>query len=414
MIKKAMIGEEIPFLSEIIPHIHSVSLGIWVKSGSLYDEESTKGIAHFVEHMLFKGTTKRNAFEIVKVIDDVGGMLNASTSKEYTSFYARVLKEDLPLAVDVICDIFLNSTFPEEELDRERGVVIQEIKMIQDTPDEYVHELLFGKMWGTHPLAHSIAGEVETINSLDRETLLSYRALHHTRGNILVGAVGNFEYEEIQRLFSRSLVGVPDGSMTEILPPRFIPGRIVCERDTEQVHVAMTFSSYPYSHLRRYAQYVLNTVVGGGMSSRLFQEVREKRGLVYNIYSFLSLFAHAGTLGFYAGTHRDLLPQVLEVIVSELEKLKQSPLSSEELASAKGQIKGNLLLSLESSANRLSRMIKNEMYFGRQITADEIIEGIDAVTIEDILEVANEIIDFDASCSAFLGQISEGDIPPLT
>jgi predicted Zn-dependent peptidase len=413
MFKKTEICEGVTLLTEYIPYVHSVSLGIWVKSGSIHDGEKTRGIAHFLEHMLFKGTEKRNAFEIAKAIDDVGGVLNAYTSKEYSNFYVKVLKEDLPLSVDIISDIFLNPIFPKDEMNREKGVVIQEIKMVEDTPDDYIHELLFAIMWGDHPLGHSILGELDAINSIDRKSLIKYRETYHTKENIIVAAVGNFEEKEIKELLSTSLNGIPEGRPGKIEPPKFIPKTYIKERDTEQVHISIAFPSLPYTHPKRYAQYILNTTIGGGMSSRLFQEVREKRGLAYAVYSFIASFENAGTLGFYAGTERKSVNELIEVSIAEMKKLTQIPLSEDELNSAKGQIKGNLILSMESSAARLSRMAKNEMYFARQITADEIIEKIDSVTAEEILEVAEEIIDLNKICAVLLGPISKKDMPPI-
>ena len=413
MFRKDTIGEGILLLSEYIPYVHSVSLGIWVKSGSIYDDERAKGSAHFVEHMLFKGTKKRSAFDIAKHIDDVGGNLNAYTSKEYTSYYVKVLKEDLPLAIDVLSDIFLNSTFPEEEIEKEKGVVIQEIKMTEDTPDDYIHELALGAMWDGHPLGQSILGEVDTVTSLDRDLLMRYKDTHHTRENIIIGIVGNFDFEQLRSLLSASIIGIPQGEAREMSPATFHPGTLVVEKDTEQVHVSLNFPSLFYSHPKRYIQYILNTIIGGGMSSRLFQEVREKRGLAYSVYSYILSFRNAGGLGIYAGTERESLNELVEIIVEELNKISRFRLSEEELKSTKGQIKGNLILSMESTGARLSRMVKNEIYFGRQIEAEEIIKNIDAVTIDEVLEIAREIVHLDTICAVYLGPLSEREAPRI-
>ena len=410
MFQKQSIGSGITFLSEHIPYVHSVSLGIWVTSGSVFDGDTTRGIAHFVEHMIFKGTHKRDAFAIVKEIDDVGGVLNAYTSKEYTHFYVKVLKENLPLAVDIITDIFLNSTFPTDEIDREKRVVIQEIKMVEDSPEEYVHELAFEHMWDSHPLGYSILGDDRTIHGFNRDVLLEYVDTHHVRDNVMVGAVGNLENTDLESMLSAALADVEEGFHEELSLPRFLPGSVVRERDIEQVHAVVSFPSLNFSHPKRYAQFVLNTIIGGGMSSRLFQEIREKRGMAYNVYSYLNTFRAAGVMGVYAGTEPDLLPELVAVLERELACISKEPITDDELRSAKGQIKGNVLLSLESMSTRLGRMGKNEMYFGRQVDADEINEKIEAVTIEDVLAVAEEVLDLNGASSVFLGPVTRRDL----
>jgi predicted Zn-dependent peptidase len=413
MFKKTEIGGGIPLLTEFIPYVHSVSLGIWVKSGSLSDTKETMGIGHFVEHMLFKGTKRRTAYQIAREIDDVGGHLNAYTSKEYTNFYVKVLKEDIGLAVDILLDIFMNPTFPADEMAKEKSVVIQEIKMVEDTPDDLIHDLSFETMWPNHPLGYSILGEIKTVQSITADSLTAYRASHHTRDNVVVGAVGNFEHEQLTALLSESLSGIPAGVPDKSGPPQFAARRAVFERDIEQVHFIIGFSALPCTHPDRYSQLILNTVLGSGMSSRLFQEVREKRGLAYSIYSFLSPYLEAGALEIYAGTDSDALPELMEVTSREIRKLTENPLSDDELMSAKGQIKGNLLLSLESTDARLGRMAKNEIYFGRRIEADEIIKSIDRVTAQDVLAVARTVIDPKRMTAVFLGPVNETDIPEI-
>ena len=407
MFHKRSIGSGITFLSEHIPYVHSVSLGIWVTSGSVFDGDTTRGIAHFVEHMIFKGTHKRDDFAIVKEIDDVGGVLNAYTSKEYTHFYVKVLKEDLPLAVDIITDIFLHSTFPTEEIDREKRVVIQEVKMVEDSPEEYVHELAFERMWDSHPLGYSILGDEKTINGFQRDALLEYVGAHHVKDNIMVGAVGNLEGADLESLLSTALSDVAAGEHGELPSPRFLPGSVVKERDIEQVHAVVSFPSLNFSHPKRYAQFVLNTIIGGGMSSRLFQEIREKRGMAYNVYSYLNTFREAGVMGVYAGTEPDLVPELTAVLELELSRIAAEAVTDDELRSAKGQIKGSVLLSLESMSTRLGRMGKNEIYFGRQVDADEIHDKIEAVTADDVLEVARQVIDLNGVSSVFLGPVAD-------
>lgn len=413
MFKKTHIGGGIPLLSEYIPYVHSVSLGIWVKSGSVSDTKETMGIGHFVEHMLFKGTKRRTAYQIAREIDDVGGHLNAFTSKEYTNFYVKVLKDDIALATDILLDIFLNPVFPADEMEKEKSVVIQEIKMVEDTPDDLIHDLSFRTMWPDHPFGYSILGEIETVGSITKKLLTAYRASHHTQDNIIIGAVGNFEHERLADLLSEPLSAIPAGVPNGIVAPRFGARRAVFERDTEQIHFIIGFSALPYTHPDRYSQLILNTVLGSGMSSRLFQEVREKRGLAYSIYSFLSPYRDSGAMEIYAGTDTDSLEELLQISAREIKKLTKKPLSEAELASAKGQIKGNLLLSLESTDARLGRMAKNEVYFGRRVEAEEIIQSIDRVTARDVLEVARTVIDPDRMTAVFLGPVTEKDIPEI-
>ncbi len=413
MFKKTLIGGGIPLLSEYIPYVHSVSLGIWVKSGSSSDTKQTMGIGHFVEHMLFKGTKRRTAYQIAREIDDVGGHLNAYTSKEYTNFYVKVLKDDIELAVDVLTDIFLNPTFPADEIEKEKSVVIQEIKMVEDTPDDLIHDLSFRTMWPDHPFGYSILGEIETVGSITKKLLTDYRAHYHTQDNIIIGAVGNIEHERLSALLAEPLSAVAGGAPAGVATWPFSARRAVFERDIEQVHFIIGFSALPYTHPDRYSQLVLNTVLGSGMSSRLFQEVREKRGLAYSIYSFLSPYRDWGALEVYAGTDAESLDELLETIERELRKLTKKPLPEAELASAKGQIKGNLLLSLESTDARLGRMAKNEVYFGRRVEAEEIIESIDRVTAADVLAVAREVIDPGRMTSVFLGPVSDDDVPGI-
>jgi predicted Zn-dependent peptidase len=413
MFTKTHIGGGVPLLSEYIPYVHSVSLGIWVKSGSVSDTKETMGIGHFVEHMLFKGTRRRTAYQIAREIDDVGGHLNAYTSKEYTNFYVKVLKDDIELAADVLMDIFLNPIFPADEMEKEKSVVVQEIKMVEDTPDDLIHDLSFQTMWPDHPFGYSILGEIGTVEAITKKLLTAYRTKHHTRDNIIIGAVGNFEHERLAALLAGPLSAIPAGEPAGITPPRFAARREVFERDIEQVHFIIGFSALPYTHPDRYSQLILNTVLGAGMSSRLFQEVREKRGLAYSIYSFLSPYRDSGALEIYAGTDADSLEELMQVTAREVRKLAKKALSEAELASAKGQIKGNLLLSLESTDARLGRMAKNELYFGRRVEADEIIQSIDRVTAKDVLEVARAVIDPDRMTAVFLGPVTERDIPEI-
>jgi predicted Zn-dependent peptidase len=390
--KKTTLNNGVRVITETLPYAQSVSMGIWVHSGSRFEQPEVNGICHFIEHMLFKGTDKRSAFTIAKEIDQVGGVLNAFTSKELTAFYCRVLSENTELAVDLLADIFLNPSFPEDEIEREKQVVCQEIHQLEDCPEDLVHEILGIRFWRGDPLGQPILGTIPNIVKLDRNTLVGFKNNYYTPDETLVCAAGKLDHEPFVEMIERSMGNFPRAQVdfTRIQPKTESSGHIE-ERDLEQVHVCVGMEGPSAVDPRRHAGYLLNAILGGGMSSRLFQEVREKKGLAYSVYSFLSSFSDTGIFGIYAGCEAERLEELLNIMGKETLGLARS-ITEEDVAIAKSQIKGNIILAMESSDSRMNRLAKGEYYFGRHVGVQEIIECMEAVTIENLRETADWMI----------------------
>ncbi|MEW6271842.1 MAG: pitrilysin family protein [Thermodesulfobacteriota bacterium] len=404
-VRKSVLPNGIRVLSETVPQFTSATLGIWVENGSVYEPAELNGISHFLEHIFFKGTERRTAKEIAESIDGVGGVLNAFTSKEYTCYYAKVLREDLPLALDVLSDLFLNSTFAEEEIERERGVILSEISESEDTPDDHVHVVFDRGFWPGHPLSLPITGTAQTVSGMRREHFLRFLAERYRPDRVLVCAAGAVDHDWLVEQVSATFGGLEGASGKPDLPlPEARPSLSLVERELEQVQMVLGVPGLQHTDPRRYAAYVMNTALGGGMSSRLFQEVREKRGKAYTISSYLASFHHTGYLAVNAGLGADSVTEVIDVVREEMRKLAQDGLEPAELARAKSQIKGTILLSLESSESRMSRIAKNEMYFGRNVEPSEVAEAISRVTQEDVSVLARELF------SARLGLALLGDL----
>jgi len=412
MVQKTVLPNGIQVVTEEIPSVHSVSVGIWVEAGSRDERSEENGISHFIEHMLFKGTQRRSARQIAKEIDAVGGILNAFTSKEFSSFYAKVMAEHFPVALDLLFDLYLNSLFAAEELEKERQVIVQEINMVEDTPDEYIHDLFSQSFWPHHPLGLPILGRLNTISRMDRRTLKGFFLKHYLQIPPIIVAAGNLKHEDLLRPVQEALRKIrPRPKERKSHPPRPHPQIQVKNKQLEQVHLLLGTQGFSVVHPRRYAFTVLNTILGGGMSSRLFQEVREKRGLAYSVYSFASSFVDSGLLGVYVGTGDHTLNRVLQVILREMKRLAENSIRPKELRSAKEQLKGNLLLSLESTDSRMSRLAKNEIFFHRFVSTEEIIEGIEKVSAEEISSLAQEIFRPDSFSLTVLGPVTEKTIP---
>jgi predicted Zn-dependent peptidase len=390
MIQKSVLPNGVRVLTEAMRQVVSSSIGIWVENGSRYEEPAENGTSHFIEHLLFKGTKRRTAAEIAEAFDNVGGVLNAFTGKEYTCYYAKVLGKDLQMATDVLADIFLESVFDPAEIDRERQVVLQEISQAEDTPDDFIHDLFTGNFWKGHPLALPIFGSVETVNKIDRELLMSFMGARYRSSRVFIAAAGQVEHERLTAQCTDLFARVEgNGKVELILPPVDHPLVLIHEKDLEQAHICIGGPGISQTHPLRYAGYVLNTALGGGMSSRLFQEVREKRGRVYSIYSFISSFIDAGYFGVYAGTNPEWVDEVLEVTVAELRKMERDGLTPVELARAKSQLQGNMLLGMESTDSRMNRLARNEINFRRDVSMEELSQGIEAVTNDNIVELAS-------------------------
>ena len=389
-----------------MPHVLSTTIGIWVENGSRYEEPIDNGVSHFIEHLLFKGTPTRTAAQIAEQMDSVGGVLNAFTGKEYTCYYAKVLGQHLPMTTELLADIFLHSLFEPDEIDRERQVVLQEISQAEDTPDDFIHDLFTLNFWRGHPLALPIFGSVETVNRIDRKLLVSFMEERYRAGRIFIAAAGQVDHAQLVRDCERLLGKIPgDGRVEKITPPGETAVVINHEKQLEQMHICIGGPGLSQASNLRYASYVLNTALGGGMSSRLFQEVREKRGRVYSIFSSMASYADCGYTITYAGTNPEWLDEVLEVTLKEIRKVMRDGLKPDELERSKNQIKGNMLLGLEGTESRMNRLARNEIYFAREVPLDELAQGIDSVTNDQCVELANQLFDPKRMAMALLGDL---------
>ncbi|MBI4537155.1 MAG: insulinase family protein [candidate division NC10 bacterium] len=370
-------------LTERMPQVRSVSIGLWVRAGSRWEPGSAAGISHFIEHLLFKGTTSRSAEDIARAIDSVGGTLDAFTSRENTCFFAKVLGEHLPLAVDLLSDLLRHPRLDPDDLEKERRVVLEEIKMVEDDPDDLIHDLFAERFWAGHPLGRSVLGSRGTLAAITREAVLQHLHDYYQPDRVVVAAAGDLEHGRVADLVQAAL---GDWRGTSALVNGSAP---VCqhtahheERDSAQLHLVLGVEGLPYGHADRWAFYLQNAILGSSMSSRLFQEIREKRGLAYSIYSYQASFQDSGLMAVYAGTSPESYRQVVSLILEECRRLSQEPVDLEEFRRAKAQLKGNLLLGLESTSSRMTRLAKAEIYFQRAVDLDEIIQSIDGVTPE--------------------------------
>jgi len=413
MIKKTTLHNGIRVISERIPYASSVSLGIWVANGSRHERRELNGVAHFIEHLLFKGTERRSALDIAREIDSVGGVLNAFTSREYVCYYAKVLDKFLPKAVDLLTDLFLNSTFDPEEIEKERRVVLQEINMMEDTPDDLIHDLFHQHFWQGHPLGMSILGDAESVSGLTRDSIVGYKDQMYRGDDIIVSAAGNLTHEELIQQVEAYLTGIPGGNGRSESPLPAYERRIeLIEKDLEQVHVCLGVKGVQQNHPQRYDAFIMNAILGGSMSSRLFQEVREKSGLAYSVYSYIASHADAGSLVVYAGASPENRDELLGIMLREVSRFKAEPVPEPQLDAAREQLKGNLLLSLESSDNRMSRLAKNEIYFGTPLPLAEIMEGFDQVSAASIQRLAKETLDDSALTLVMLGRVGGASFAP--
>ncbi|MEE9217629.1 MAG: pitrilysin family protein [Acidobacteriota bacterium] len=409
MIQKTVYDNGLSVLTERMPNLRSISLGIWLKKGSRHEAEAENGISHFIEHLVFKGTRRRTGQEIAKAIDSIGGQIDAFTSKEYTCFYAKVLDEHLDVAIDLLSDIVLNPRFDPDDIEKERKVIFEEIRMVEDTPDERVYDLFSETFWRGHPLGLPIQGTQESIRLLTQRHLLDYFQASYHPGQMLVSAAGNLEHEatseQIRRVFASLTNGLP---LPATKPPRECADLALQDKDgLEQVHLCLGVKAFPQDSNDRFAGYVLNTLLGGTMSSRLFQNIREERGLAYSVYSSVSSFIDTGYLMVYAATGSKQARQVIELVLDEFRRLKSQPVSAQELRDAKDHLKGSLMLSLESTSSRMSNLAKQELYFGRQFPVEEILQGMEAVTIGNVQGLAQRLFDPRQCTLAALGRISD-------
>jgi predicted Zn-dependent peptidase len=399
-------------LTERMTQVRSISIGVWLTRGSRHESKECSGIAHFVEHMLFKGTGSRSAEDIAQQIDSIGGQLDAFTAKEYASYYIKVLDEHLPLAIDILADIVRNPAFTPDDIEREKKVVVEEIKMVEDTPDDLVHELFTQGFWEDHPLGRPILGTKDTVESFNTDLLRDYFGGVYTADNLIVSAVGNLEHDRVRELVEQKFGTLKGpGETTTESAPRVVPNVIVRNKDLEQSHLCLGVGSYPQDHDDRYSSYVLNTLLGGSMSSRLFQNVREKRGLAYAVFSGLSAYRDAGVFTVYAGCANDAVDEVLDLCVEELRTIKQQEVPAAELQRSKDHLKGSLMLSLENTASRMSHLARQEIYFDRQFGLDETLVGIEKVTAADVQRVAADLFRNGSLSATVLGNVNGLQIP---
>jgi predicted Zn-dependent peptidase len=393
-------------ITEPMPGVASVTVGLWVHNGSRYETSDQAGISHFLEHLFFKGTARRTAAQIAEEFDAIGGVLNAFTGKEYTCYYAKALAEHLPIAQDILADIFLHSQFHPDEIARERTVVLQEIMQVEDTPDDYVHDLFNLRFWPHHPLSFPVCGRLETVEQFTQADFTAFVAKRYRPDRIIVSAAGNVTHERMLE-WAGEAFGHLEGRADAIDGSPPVPCRNVAhvEKSLEQVHICLGTPGVSQVSDDRFAAYLLNTAIGGGMSSRLFQEVREKRGRAYSVYSFLSSYQDAGYLGIYVGTSPEWAEEVVALILAELRKVRREGLRAEELARVKNQLKGNLLLGLETTDSRMSRIAKNELYHGVDVPPQVVAERIDATEADAVTALADQLLRPETMAITVLGDL---------
>ncbi len=406
-IRRQKLPNGLTVITEQMQHIRSASIGVWLQTGSRDEDSDSNGISHFIEHMVFKGTKHRTAEEIARQVDSIGGNMDAFTAKECICFNVKVLDEHVPTALDILSDLVLNPTFDTADIARERGVIMEEIKMDEDNPDYLVHEIFTQNFWKDHPLGKPILGTKETVKRFERPSVVEAYGHRFAPGNIIVSAAGNLDHDRFVELVTghfEHMKAMKNGFHSSA--PKIV-SRIILrnKKALEQVQLCLGVPAHPIAHEKRHAGYILNTLLGGGMSSRLFQNIRERQGLAYSIYSDLNPYRDTGCLAVYAGTSLASASKVVQSVVSEFRKLKAEPVPEEELNRSKAQLKGSLMLSLESSTARMSNLARQEMYFDRFYDLDELIERIEAVTAHDLTELANQFFQTESVALTALGNL---------
>jgi predicted Zn-dependent peptidase len=406
-VRKEVLPNGLTVLTESMSSVRSVAVGIWLRTGARQERPEENGISHFIEHMLFKGTENRTAEEIARAADSIGGHLDAFTAKETTNYSIKVLDEHLPRGFGILADLVKNPLFEPAHITNESRVIQEEIKMVEDTPDDLVHEIFTQTYWRGHALGRPILGTRNSVRGFDHKGLAGYFRRHYAPNNMLIAAAGHLRHSQLVDLVGKEFGDRARGPelRTGPIPVPHPHLQVRHKKKLEQVHLCLGAPSYPQPHKNRFPAYILNSVLGGGMSSRLFQNIREKRGLAYAVFSSLSSFHDAGCLSVYAGTSADKARQVIELVLAEFCELKANPIGGEELQRAKDYLKGSLLLSLESSASRMGNVARQEMYFGRYITQDEIARSVDGVTAEQVMAVAREFFHPERLAITVLGPI---------
>jgi predicted Zn-dependent peptidase len=413
MVTKEVLPNGLTVLTESMPHVRSVAIGVWLKQGSRHEREEETGIAHYIEHMVFKGTKRRPAEVIAAQVDSIGGHMDAFTAKEYAAFHLKVLDEQLPLAADILGDIVMNPLFDPVEMAKEKKVIFEEMGMVEDTPDDLVMEMFSEVFWPSHPLGRPILGSRKSVDGFSRDELQEFFHAVYRPANIVVSAAGHLDHAMVSELVHRHFGELPAGGRRMGGHPPTPKAGVMARRskkELEQVHLCLGTPAFGQSHEDRYVMYVLNTVLGGSMSSRLFQNVRERHGLVYSISSGVTAYSDAGALTIYAGTSLESVDEVIRLTIEELKRLRGERMADEELRRAKDHLKGSLMLSLENTGSRMSHLARQEIYFGRRFTLDEIMAGIESVTHEDVVRVADAIFAGELTGS-ILGNLGKYRVP---
>lgn len=410
MVKKVLLDNKIPVLLETVKEARSLCIGIWVKVGARNESPDKNGISHFLEHMFFKGTKSRTAENIAMETDSLGAELNALTSSEYTLFYIKVLDEYIEKGIELLTDIFLESTFPEPDIEKEKSIINEEIKMVEDTPSDYIHEIFSKNVWGEDGLGQPVLGRSETIDTFTRDDLINHIGKYYGPENIITACSGNFSEDNFIKYLNRSVGKLRrDSEKRTESAPEFRSGLHVISKDLSEAHICLGVRGLPYSSEERYSMHLLNTILGSGYSSRLFQKIREKRGLVYSIYSYHASFNDTGLWTVYAGTDKKHLGEVIDITMDEMKNLPET-ITSDELQRAKAQLKGNLILALESTSNKMTNIAKQEIYYGRYFSPEEVIKMVEAITLEDVKSLAQKLVNENPFALTVYGPVEEMDV----
>lgn len=406
VVHKTVLSNGVKIITKKIPHVRSVSMGVWVNVGARDETTRQSGLSHFIEHMIFKGTTLRTAYQIAKEFDAIGGHTNAFTSMEHTCYHAKVLDTHLDTMVEILSDIFLNSVFDPQEVERERPVIYQEIGMVEDSPEEYLHQLASQNFWGDHPLGRSILGTRENVLNFKAETIKAFFHQFYHPERIIISVAGNVDHHRIIQRVGPSFETIHNGhDLPDRQTPKIKPRQQSLHRDLEQIHLCLSTLGLSITAPQRFAFSLMNTIIGGNMSSRLFQEVREKRGLAYSVYSFMASHVDTGMFGIYAGVNPDAVMETIDLLVQAMRQLKRKPVSSGELSDAKEFTKGNLCLATESVDNQMVRLAQNEIHYNDDIPLQSVIDRIEAVEVEEIQELANTLFKPEQASLTLLGPV---------
>lgn len=410
MYKKTALNNGIPLVSYSLKDVRSVCMGIWVNTGSRHEDLTNNGISHFLEHMFFKGTGKRTAKAIAMESDNLGAELNAFTSTEMTTYYVKSLDEHLPQALELLSDIFQNSTFPSEDIEKEKGIIAEEVKMVEDSPSDFIHDLFNKSVWKEEGLGLSVLGRLEVIDGFTRDSLISYRNDKYGIGNIVVACSGNFDEKVLVDHLNNTIGSLGNSSESaDIALQKFNGALNIVPKDLSESHICLGLKGIAVTSDERYKMYLLNTILGAGASSRLFQEIREKRGLVYSIYSYNATYSDNGLWGVYAGTDKSHVKEVIDITVNEIRNISAT-VTSDELSKAKNQLKGSLIFALESTSNRMTSIARQEINYGRYYTPEEILKFVDSVSLEDLKSFSNELISNSPFALTVYGPVNDGDV----